>query len=79
MQNPPSGVLIDGGDVRRRRQLKGDDLVTFAPKAQISVQYLSQIELGQRRTVSPKVFARICDALGIAEDDREQLVKDVAA
>lgn len=79
MPNPPSGVLIDGGDVRRRRQMLGDDLVTFAPKADISVQYLSQIELGGRPTVSPKVFARICDALGIPADQREVLVKAVAA
>lgn len=77
----PAGVEIDGSEVRRIRKLLGDNLVTFAPKCGITFQYLSQIETGVRMHVSPEVFARICDALGLGPDprSREALVKKAAA
>lgn len=75
----PAGVQIAGDEVRRRRKLLGDNLVTFAPKAGITFQYLSQIETGVRQQVSPAVFVRICDALGIGQDERSSLVAESAA
>lgn len=77
MEPTPAGVPIAGGRVRELRQLLGDNLVAFAPKAQITFQYLSQIERGDRKFVSPEVFVRICDALGV--DDRTQLLAKTAA
>lgn len=59
-----------GDLLRRLRKLNGDNLVTFATKAGISFQYLSQIERGDRKSVSPEVFVAICDALDLAKKDR---------
>lgn len=73
--NPePAGVAIDGAKVRQARKLRGKSLVAFAPSCGITFQYLSQIERGDRRTVSPKTFVKICDALGIHEENREELL-----
>lgn len=74
---PPSsaGVKIDGDELRRLRSLQGDDLKPFAAKADISFQYVSQLELGVRDSVSPSVFGRICQALGLETgEERERLV-----
>jgi transcriptional regulator with XRE-family HTH domain len=65
MEVTPAGVQIAGGKVREERKLLGDNLKSFAPKVGITFQYLSQIERGDRTSVSPEVFGRICDALGI--------------
>ncbi len=73
-----SGVAIDGAAARRRRELKGLSVADLAPLCGITPGYLSLIELGRRRP-SPPVFARICDALGVAEQDREQLVRSAVA
>lgn len=75
----PAGVQIAGGEVRKRRQLLGHNLTRFAPQCGITFQYLSQIETGVRRYVSPEVFAQICDALGVEQKDRESLVVADAA
>jgi transcriptional regulator with XRE-family HTH domain len=69
-----SSLEVDGTKVRNARMLRGESLVSFAPKIGISFQFLSQIERGDRR-VSPQTFARICDELGIDMDDRRELVK----
>jgi transcriptional regulator with XRE-family HTH domain len=66
-------VPIDGAKVRELRQNHGHTLKDFAPKAGITFQYLSLIERGDRPTVSPPVFVRICDALGIPEANRGSL------
>lgn len=77
MPPSPAGVEIAGGEVRRLRKLQGDNLTTFAPKAGITFQYLSQIETGVRSKVSPAVFVRLCEALGV--QDRESLLAEPAA
>lgn len=76
METQPAGVAINGHRVRDLRKLAGHNLVAFAPKAGITFQYLSQIERGVRKSVSPEVFARICDALGV--DDRRELIAGAA-
>lgn len=78
---PPTnsaGVAVDGPAMRRRRELMGLTVADLAPLCYITPGYISHIELGNRRP-SPPVFARICDALGIAEQDREQLVRPAVA
>lgn len=79
MRTRSSGVQIAGDQVRRLRKLLGQNLTTFAPRAEITFQYLSQIETGVRTHVSPEVFARICDALGIPKQERSALIAKDAA
>ncbi|MFF4600118.1 helix-turn-helix domain-containing protein [Amycolatopsis sp. NPDC001319] len=77
MDKEPVGLPIDGTLLRQLRKLGGDDLVQFAPKVEISIGYLSQIERGHKKFVSPALFARICDQLGV--EDRRTLLRKVAA
>lgn len=70
----PSGVAVNGREIRRRRKLQGKYLADFATECGISQQYLSFIETGARKTVSPPVFARICDALHV--EDRNELLAE---
>lgn len=73
----PTSVEIDGREVRRRRKLAGEGMTPFAARCNISAGYLTHIERGNRKTVSPPVFAAICDALGIK--DRTELLFKVSA
>lgn len=75
MRPQPAGVEIDGDELRSIRKQAGFDIVTFAAKCNISAGYLSQIEVGRRPTVSPRVFVRICDALEIPADERDRLIR----
>lgn len=77
MSDQPFGVEVDGERLRHLRKLAGHNLVTFAQKIEISWGYLSQIERGRRKNVSPEVFGRICDQLGL--DNRTELMKVPAA
>lgn len=79
MPTEPPGVAVAGGELRRLRKLSGDNLEAFAAKVGVSLQYVSQIELGVRKSVSPRVFASICDSLGIDPAERGQLVKQAVA
>jgi transcriptional regulator with XRE-family HTH domain len=63
----PAGVAVDGEAVRERRKRLGHTLTALAPLAKISIGYLSQIERGDRSTVSPPTFQRLAAALGLAE------------
>lgn len=76
MATEPPGVHIAGGLLRKLRKLAGHNLVPFALLAGISFQYLSQIERGDRKSVSPEVFAAICDALELKKKERAELVED---
>jgi len=67
-------VAIEKARLRLGRQLLGENQAQFAQRCGISAGYLSLIESGHRPTVSPAVFARICDALGVT--DRTQLMAD---
>lgn len=69
-------VAIKAPEVRRRRQLAGHNQAEFAEQCGISAGYLSQIESGQRRTVSPRVYVSICDALNV--QDRQELLAEPA-
>lgn len=65
-------VAVNAPELRRRRQLLGDNQAQFARRCNISAGYLSQIENGVRRTISPGVYVRICDALDV--QDRKELL-----
>lgn len=79
MATEPPGVEVAGSELRRLRKLSGDNLEAFATKVGVSLQYVSQIELGVRKSVSPRVFVSICDTLGIPPEHRSQLVVEKAA
>lgn len=79
MATEPPGVTVAGSELRRLRKLSGDNLEAFATKVGVSLQYVSQIETGVRRSVSPKVFASLCDVLGIHPGERSRLVQKEAA
>lgn len=70
----PSGVEIEGRRLREVRKQRGETLHAFADRCGISFGYLGQVERGTRPTVSPPMFVRICDALGISEVDRPTLL-----
>lgn len=64
---------IDGARLRELRKISGMSVTDAAKKIGIATAYLSQIERGDRRTVSPATFGRICDAMGI--EDRASLLR----
>ncbi|MDM4722791.1 helix-turn-helix transcriptional regulator [Micromonospora sp. WMMA1363] len=75
----PAAIGIDGEKLRELRKLQGKTLGEFAPTCGITLQYLSQIERGDRRRVSPPVYARICAALKLTGPrQRRTLLKDAA-
>jgi len=61
----PASVPIDGARVRELRQLSGLKLREFGERAEISTQYASMIERGDRARVSPPVLTRIAKALKV--------------
>jgi transcriptional regulator with XRE-family HTH domain len=67
-----AAVVVDRAALRLRRQLKGLDQAELAELAGVSSSYVGHIESGRRPTISPKVFVRICDALGV--EDRTELM-----
>jgi len=58
-------VAIDVEEMRRRRQLQGLSQSDLARAAQIHRSNISRLERGHQDTISPRTFARICDALGV--------------
>lgn len=64
---------IDGAALRELRKISGLSVTEAAGKIGIAVAYLSQIERGDRRTVSPATFGRICDVMGVK--DRKTLLR----
>jgi DNA-binding Xre family transcriptional regulator len=70
-----SGVRIDRRVLKIRRQVSGLNLAQLGAAAGISAGYARHIESGRRATVSPAVFARICDALAV-QDRTELMVLD---
>jgi transcriptional regulator with XRE-family HTH domain len=74
-QRTSPNVAVNATELRRRRQIRGENLTEFAKHCGLSLGYVSLIESGARPTISPAAFARICDALGIT--DRTQLMADV--
>jgi transcriptional regulator with XRE-family HTH domain len=76
--NPPN-VAIDGDELRTRRKFAGYSQIELAEQAEITNRYVSEIERGNRKFVSPAVFVRLCDALDIRPDQRWKLVRSAVA
>lgn len=62
----PSGVEVDGNAIRELRKQLGFTITGLAPRVPMSIGYLSQIERGTRKVVSPPKFRELVSALGIA-------------
>lgn len=58
-------VRIDAEAIRTRRQDLGISQAGLAERCGISPPYLCQIERERRKTVSPKVFKRLYETLGV--------------
>lgn len=76
MPNEPAGVEIAGTPLRQLRKITGLGMGEFADAVEISYGYLSQIERGHAKVISPALFNRICNRLELFElDDRRQLIR----
>ncbi len=64
-----AGIQVDGNAVRLARQALGETITTLAPKAGMSIGYLSQVERGRRPSMSPPAFLRLVNALGKKPDE----------
>jgi transcriptional regulator with XRE-family HTH domain len=71
-QRDSPNIAIDGAKLRLTRQLRGTGVVLLAERAGVSHTYIGQLERGERERVSPAVYAKICDALGVT--DRTELM-----
>lgn len=74
---PGRGVNIDPAELRRKRELLGLNQAELAERAKVHYSFISRLEGGRRAKASPRVFARICDALGVL--DRTELMADEPA
>lgn len=72
MERASFGIDVDGPRLRKLRKERGKSVSRLAAEAGISHQFLSFIEHGARRPLPP-VFDRICTALGIDDDVRDEL------
>jgi transcriptional regulator with XRE-family HTH domain len=69
-----ANVKVNIARMRRRRHLQGLNQTQLAKTINVDKSYISIVESGKRRNVSPEVFARWCDALGV--ENREELIDD---
>jgi transcriptional regulator with XRE-family HTH domain len=67
---------IDGPLLRRMRKIAGMSASELARRVEVAPTYMAAIERGDRPTISPALYARICDAMGIV--DRTELLRKVA-
>lgn len=69
------GVEVDGGKIRLLRKLAGFTQKSLARACGLSACYISQIETGARRTISPPRFVQLCNTLEISAKDRQELLR----
>lgn len=60
-------IAIDGKKTTEARRNAGLTQLQLATKAGISQSYLSSLELGERSRMSPALYTRLCDALGVTD------------
>lgn len=63
----PTTVEVHGPAVRFIRISQGIELADLAAGIDVSRPYLSKIELGHSRRVSPTCYVALCRALGIRD------------
>lgn len=66
------GLDVDGQALRSLRKAQGLSANALAHKAGVSYQHLLSVETGERRP-NPPAFRRICDALGLDDNTRNEL------
>jgi transcriptional regulator with XRE-family HTH domain len=59
-------IAVDGAKLRNARRLARLTQTALADAAKVSAVYISRIESGALR-VSPPVYGRLCDALGVTD------------
>lgn len=74
---PTTAVPINGHALRELRIRTGVSVADLAAGADIDRSYLTKIERGQKKRVSPGVYNRLITCLGI--QDRRALLGDVTA
>lgn len=62
-----ANITIDGAKLRHARHLARLGQTPLAKKADVSQSYVSALEDGTRCRVSPEVYGRLCDALGVTD------------
>jgi transcriptional regulator with XRE-family HTH domain len=62
-------MYLDNRYLRVLRERRGFRQIDLAKAASISRAYLSMLESGERRSVSPGVAARLAGALGVAIEE----------
>lgn len=68
-QRDSPNIAIDGAKLRRARHEAHLTQVQLAEKAEIGQSYVSSIEDGSRKRVSPPVYGRLCAALHLTDHD----------
>lgn len=66
-------VAVNGAAIRLRRVELGETLVALASRVPMSFTYLSDVELGRRPSVSPKMFGQLREALGIPANRADEI------
>ena len=66
-------VEINAVKLRELRQEQGLTQQDLAARCGVSAAYISQLEIGYRRRVSPPLYVRLAEALQIAPENRPQL------
>lgn len=69
-------VAIDRAKLRLERKLNGLNQRELGEAIGVSGGYIGHIESGRRPTVSPSVYVRLCDRLGL---NRTELMVDRAS
>jgi transcriptional regulator with XRE-family HTH domain len=72
---PPAGIYIDGPKIRELRKERCIELADFARMIGRSRVYLTRIEIGDAKRVSPTTLARIGEALELTTGERRSLIK----
>lgn len=65
----PAHVPIDGALIRRRRQSLGETIASLSAQVPMSDAYLCHIELGRRKSTSPRMATKLARALGMTIDE----------
>lgn len=67
----PPTIEVDGAAIRARRKELGLTIATLADRANMSLQYVSQLERGDRSRMSPPLFRLLVAALQMRRRENE--------
>lgn len=72
---PTTAIAVNGPALRELRIRTGIEVKDFADQVGVSRSYVTKVELGHSRRVSPEVYNKILTVLGIR--DRRTLLADL--